>query len=509
VSFRIVGTPLAGELREPRQRSGGIASEVREGFLRAPGDAALQKKLAHPDVLVVTSGQQPALFTGPLYTVHKALSAAALAANLERVWSRPVVPVFWIAGDDHDWAEARTAAWIGSDGSLVTASLRERGTAEPMAPLAREPLGAEVVAALEKLEATLSASPARDEAVGWLRRHFMPERTVAASAGAALAELLAPHGIACFDSTARPVKEAARPVLLQALRQSRELEEALTAENAALALSQWDSGIRDAEGATLLMLDGQGGRDRLVRDGHGFVTRRARERLSLHDLEAIAAAQPERLSPNVLLRPAIESALLPTVAYCGGPAELRYLRLAAKVFERLGVHRTAPVPRWSGIVVDAYVDRALEKFGLTLEALADPAVDVQARAARETLPSGTRSTLDGLRADLARAYDALREDARAIDATLERALAGALQRSLHLAERTEAKLVRGLRRRHDVELRQLTRARTTILPGGKPQERVITVASVLGSHGPAALDAVRTHAERWYAAALERPGVTA
>jgi bacillithiol biosynthesis cysteine-adding enzyme BshC len=482
---------------------------VREGFLRAPGDAPLHAKLAHPDVLVVTSGQQPALFTGPLYTVYKALSAAALAADLERAWGRPVVPVFWIAGDDHDWAEARTAHWLGSDGSVVSAALRERGVGDPMAPLARERLGPEVLAALTELEATLPASGSRDETVAWLRRHFTPEQTVAAAAGGALAELLAPHGIACFDSTARAVKEAARPLLLQALRESRELEADLTAENAALAQSQWDSGIRDAEGATLLMLDGDGGRDRLVRDGEGFITRRSRLGLSLRDVERIAAAEPERLSANVLLRPAVESALLPTVAYCGGPAELRYLRLAARVFERLGVHRTAPVPRWSGIVVDAFVDRALEKFGLPLAALADPAVDVQARAARETLPAATRHTLDALQADLVRAYGSLRRDGRAIDPTLERALEGMLRRSIELAERAEAKLVRGVRRRHDVELRQLTRARTAILPGGKPQERVVTVASVLAPHGRAVLDAVRAEAARWYAAALERPGVTA
>jgi uncharacterized protein YllA (UPF0747 family) len=179
------------------------------------------------------------------------------------------------------------------------------------------------------------------------------------------------------------------------------------------------------------------------------------------------------------------------------------------VFERLGVHRTAAVPRWSGIVVDAFVDRALEKFGLPLAALADPAVDVQARAARETLPAATRHTLDALQADLVRAYGGLRRDGRAIDPTLERALEGMLRRSIELAERAEAKLVRGVRRRHDVELRQLTRARTAILPGGKPQERVVTVASVLAPHGRAVLDAVRAEAARWYAAALERPGVTA
>ena len=509
MSFRIARTPLDAEVAQPAPRAGGISADVRQAFFRVAGDSALAEKLARPDVLVVTSGQQPALFTGPLYTLHKAISAAALAAHLERTWGRPVVPVFWIAGDDHDWAEARTATWVGSDGSLVSASLRDRSASEPMAPLAREPLGREVNDALERLETTLPATAERAETVAWLRGHFIPDQTVAGAAGAALAELLAPLGVACFESTARPVKVAAGPLLLEALGQSKRLEEELSAQNAALAQSRWDSGIRDAEGATLVMVDGSGGRDRLVRDGDGFVTRRSREKVSLREVERTAAAHPERLSPNVLLRPVVESALLPTVAYCGGPAELRYLRLAATVFARLGVHRTAPVPRWSGIVVDAFVDRALEKFGISLAELADPGVDVQARAARDTLPEATRATLGALRAGLERYYGALRRDGGAIDPTLERALDGALRRSAQLADRAEAKLIRGLRRRHDVELRQLTRARTAVLPRGKPQERVVTAASVLAPHGRGVLDAVRRDAERWYATALERPGVPA
>jgi uncharacterized protein YllA (UPF0747 family) len=69
----------------------------------------------------VTTGQQPGLFTGPLYTIYKALSTAALARVLERQWQRPVVPVFWVAGDDHDFAEASRVSWISADGSVVTA----------------------------------------------------------------------------------------------------------------------------------------------------------------------------------------------------------------------------------------------------------------------------------------------------------------------------------------------------------------------------------------------------
>ena len=87
-----------------------------------------------------------------------------------------------------------------------------------------------------------------------------------------------------------------------------------------------------------------------MRAGDGFRTRRGGETYSTADLAAIAAAEPERLSPNVLLRPVVESAVLPTVAYVAGPGELRYLALTPPVYAALGVDRQLPVPRWSGLV---------------------------------------------------------------------------------------------------------------------------------------------------------------
>jgi len=96
------------------------------------------------------------------------------------------------------------------------------------------------------------------------------------------------------------------------------------------------------------MLEGAQGRDRLVLSEGGFVTRRGREAFSLEALQQLAAAEPERLSPNVLLRPIVESALLPTVAYLGGPGELKYLALTLPIYERMRVPRQTVLPRWSG-----------------------------------------------------------------------------------------------------------------------------------------------------------------
>src|SRR6266540_1192261 len=110
------------------------------------------------EVLVVTTGQQPALFTGPLYTFHKALSVIALAQRLERERGVPVVPVFWVAGDDHDFAEANHAWVLGADGELGKIVLRERPHEAPQLPLFRELLGPEIRAALAALDATLPDS---------------------------------------------------------------------------------------------------------------------------------------------------------------------------------------------------------------------------------------------------------------------------------------------------------------------------------------------------------------
>jgi len=504
VSFRIAATPLRGTLAEPLRRGGGgIRPELFDAFIPAAGSARALERLARPDTLAVTTGQQPALLTGPLYTVHKALSAAALAAELERRWGRPVVPVFWVAGDDHDWAEARSASWITGTGDLATGSLRERPRDAPMLPLYREPLGPEVGDVLDQLSASLPESMYRDGVIEWARRHFEPARSVAAASGAALAELVAPFGVVCFDATATAAKRAGAPLLLAALRGAAEIEQGLAGRTAEIAAAGGDPGIEPAEGATLVMLDGPGGRDRLVRDGDRFTTRRTRLSHSLADLERIAEREPERLSANVLLRPVLESALLPTVAYCGGPGELRYLPLAAPVFAHLDVHGTAPVPRWSGVIVSAAVDRALERHGMELAHLLDPRADVAGRAVREQIPDATARAFEGLRADLEARYGTLGAAAAELDPTLARPFANALSRSLDQLGRVEAKLVRNLKRRHQTELRQLLRARVAVLPGDRPQERVVTAASVLAPHGAALLPAIRDAAARWYADALE------
>jgi len=503
MSLRFVATPLEHTFEAPAPRAAALDPALTAAFVTSAGRERQLARLLSAGALAVTTGQQPGLFTGPLYAIHKGLSAAALARLLERRWSRPVVPVFWLAGDDHDFAEASTASWIAADGLVATAALPPRPADAPLTPMYRQPLGDGVVPALEALAKGLPASEFRDAALAWLQRHYQPATTVAGSFAGAIAELLDPFGVLCFDSTHPAAKRAAAPHLVRALQQAPALDDELDRWSEAHGVTARTSGITVGDGASLVMVEAGLGRDRLVLDGQSFVTRRSRERFDLAAIERIAEAEPTRLSPNVLLRPVIESALLPTVAYLGGPGELRYLALTPPVYARLGIPRQLPLPRWSGVIVEPRVDRVLEKFGVRLADLFEPPGALETRLVRSQLPAEAVQALERIRSAVEEGYGVVARAAADIDPTLARPAQAARQQALGGTQEIEKKLVSHLKRRQETELVQLARARTAIAPNGKPQERVLTVAPFLARYGPGLLQDLAEAFEGWYRSALE------
>jgi bacillithiol biosynthesis cysteine-adding enzyme BshC len=502
MTLRIVDTPLPTPVPELAPRADAWRPELEPALLPGPGASAALARLREAGALVVTTGQQPGLFVGPAYVIHKALSARALARQLADRWRRPVVPIYWVPGDDHDLAEVASASWIAGDGALVSAELASRAADAPLTPLWREPLGEQITGLVNTLEQSLPASDDRERIVAWLRRHYRPGATVAGAFGLALAELLAPLGVLCLDSTHAAVKAAARPLLLRALEDAAPLEADLTARAEELAGMGIETGVTVGDGATLVFVDGPLGRDRLVQDDGGFRLRRGRERLSLADIARLSESDPRRLSANVLLRPVLESALLPTVAYVAGPGELRYLELARPIYQRLGVTRQVPVPRWSGLLVEPRITRLLDKLGATLDELSEPGL-LEERIARAALPPETASAFATLRDLVARGYDPVIRTATTVDPTLERPATAAKGQALHAIESLDKKLLHHARKRETLELAQVARARASVLPGGKPQERVVTLAGFFARYGTGLLDDLASHVDAWYARALE------
>jgi uncharacterized protein YllA (UPF0747 family) len=250
------------------------------------------------------------------------------------------------------------------------------------------------------------------------------------------------------------------------------------------------------DGLTPVLLEASLGRDRLRRDGDHFLTRRSGERFSRADLEKVAGETPERLSPNVLLRPVVEAALWPTVAYVGGPGELAYLPDATPVYRALDVTPQTPIPRWSGLLVESRVDRVIEKHGLRPEDFAGPPGAVEARLVRDQLPAEVTEALEGLQRDLRTSYGRLSGGIGQVDPTLERTVESARNAALSGMKEIEKKLVASLKRTSDSLVGQLTRARAALYPEGAPQERTLTYASMAVRYGPPLLAALMDEVAR-------------
>jgi len=468
---RIVPTPIAAlELPTQPATPRRVAASVLGAVLPGPG----RDKLAGGEVLAVTTGQQPGLFTGPLYTIYKALSVIALARRLERDRGVRVVPVFWVAGDDHDFAEANHATFLNTGGDLARIVLRERPAEAPLLPLARERGGDEIRAALEQLKAGTPDTEFKTDVLRWLETAYRPEATLADACAEALNALLGSQGLAVFRAHDRGAKQAAAPWVLRGLDHTL------------------------ADGYTPVFVEAAQGRDRLEPNGDAYRTRRSGERFTRADLAGVAREAPERLSPNVLLRPVIEAALLPTVAYAGGPAELKYLPEAAPLYQSLGVAPQAPVPRWSGVMVEGRVEKLMERHRLDLTAFAGQPGELEARLVRDELPPEAVATLTTLRQGIEEQYGRLLESVTKIDPTLERTVQSARNAALSGAQAIEKKLIASLKRLEGETLvRQIARARAVVYPEGQPQERVLTLASFLIRYGPGLLDALAREVARW------------
>jgi len=489
--MEIVSHPV-GPLPLIPRRSAEWSQPLDLALVPTPGAERAFQRLHAPGALVLTTGQQPGLFTGPLYTVHKALAAAALARVLEQRWQRPVVPLFWLAGDDHDFVEASGTSWIDTFGALYDWRLPARPTDAPQRPMSAEILPEETLLGLNLLEASLPPGPLRDETMSWLRRYYAPGATLHGAYAGAVAELLAPFGVLCFDPTTEPAKRAQLPLLIRALDRAAELDAALA------ALPDAGTGIAAGDGATLVFMATAIGRDRILIDGEGFRMRRSGEQFTRDALVALMEREPERFSANVLLRPVVESALLPTVGYVGGPGELRYLEhQAAVLYPLLGVERQVPIPRWSGTVITRSSERLLGRLRITAEqVMADDGTLARQFLAR-AMPGDARQAIAALRGQLDRSSGVIAAAGKRIDPVLDRAIKGRMKRITALTDGVEAIVLRHLKRRDDIAWAQLQRLSGALLPHGKPQERVLTAATFLGRYGSAWLNALFEVISAW------------
>src|SRR5690606_10535222 len=237
-------------------------------------------------------------------------------------------------------------------------------------------------------------------------------------------------------------------------------------------------------------LETDAGRGRLVREADGWALKHSDRRFTARRLRAMLDAQPGSFSPNVLLRPVIESAVFPTIAYVAGPGELSYYSQVGCLFRAHGIEMPIVVPRASMTLIEAKVRKVLDRFGLDVDAFRRPPHELAADVLRDELPEDVTTALRNLRASLGQGYAQLLEAGRAVEPTLKGPIQSGRNASYVQLEEIEKKVVQHLKKRNSIGVEQLEKASANLFPLGQPQERVLNVVQYLARYGPALLEEI-------------------
>jgi len=420
--------------------------------------------------LVVTGGQQPGLFGGPLYVLHKALTVLEFANALSALTGRTVAPIFWAATDDADFAEASHVS-IVRQGRLVRLSMLQQGHAGHA--MAQVPLGdlRPELAALEE-----ACGPGADRRViDLVHSSYRDGSSVGDAYVALLRSLLEPLGIAVLDAAHSAVRAAGHATIVGALERSGDIAAALKHRSQEILESGYHAQVADVPNLSLVF--------ETLRDG-------SRRRVPIRDAGDVARSAPAaQLGPNVLLRPIMERQILPTVTYVGGAAEVAYFAQVSAAAAAMGLATPRISPRWSGTLIDTGVEEILRRLGATIDDFADPHA-IEGRVAREGVSANVKVAIQGLRDAVAASAEVLRSDAQTSDA-LTRSV-GTMQAGVeHRLQRLERRYAAAIKQAGSAELDEVTEARASLYPDRAPQERVLSFVPFLARDMNGVIDAVR------------------
>jgi uncharacterized protein YllA (UPF0747 family) len=417
------------------------------------------EKLQSGAVAVIT-GQQPVLFTGPLFSILKAITAIKIAARLEQAGIK-AVPVFWVAAEDHDFAEIEST-WILNRNSELC-KVRVDLSGEEPAPAGWLKFRDDVRIAIASCLDNLPHSEFTPDLKTLLESSYQPGISPVDSFARMMANLFAETELTFVNPLHEGLRTIAQPTIDLAIARNAEMRSALMARNKALSAAGYHEQVRVDQNFT------------------GLFAYRGRARQALRPDELKSGIE---WSPNVLLRPVMQDTLFPTATYIGGPAEVAYFAQAAAVYETLGIPMPPIFPRISATIIEHRVAKAAGKYGIEMSDVFQGREHLKRKAVTATQDD---DGLDRVRARIEEELESVRPLLNSVDTTLSGALDTSRQKIMHQLEALKGKYVNAVARRDETMDRHLDMICNSLFPEKEPQERMINIASFIARYGRAVL----------------------
>lgn len=443
-----------------------------------PRAGELAAKLAAPETRVVVAGQQPGLFGGPLYTLSKMVAVSRWAAELEDR-GIPAVPVFWVATEDHDFAEVAQAT-IFASGGLRTFDLGD--DPEPLVPVGMRTLGPE----LERIYVEMAEATHGERYEDWLEvlgRWYRPDARFGEAFCRLMIHFLGNRTPLLLDSMLPEVKAAQSEALRRLVEEREALEAAYAAKDGQIRERGYEHQVSPQRGVSPLFLLHRGQRRRIEWPGGGAGGGYGLRGLDdgsgeIGELLERIDDNPSTVSPGVLARPAVQDAILGTFLQVLGPGEVSYMAQATPTYQALGLPGPWITLRPQALILESHLEDKLEQTGLDL-------ADLLASGEHLETILADRSGGDPVapaKEEILEILEDLKEPILELDPNLERPWEKTRDQVVKGLDILSGKATSARARQDEIRANRVDQLRETVLPEGRLQERVISSSHYPGKY---------------------------
>ncbi|MBI2429286.1 MAG: bacillithiol biosynthesis cysteine-adding enzyme BshC [Ignavibacteriales bacterium] len=441
--------------------------------------------LGNDNTFAVVTGQQLGLFTGPLYTIYKAITAVKLADKLTRDFPNyNFIPVFWLEGEDHDFDEINKLKLINSlnDISVIEYLIGGKPLERNIGATGSIPIDESIEQFFASVAASMIQTDYSKTLLETMRGYYKPGNTILKAFTGFFNHIFEDSGLVFLNSNNAELKKLLSPLFTKEINSNSEASKLVIQKSAELE-EHYHAQIK-AKAVNLFMFH-KGGRHLIEPSENGdYYLKNLRQRYTKEELLATAATTPDLLSPNVVLRSLCQDTLLPTIAYVAGPAEIAYFAQLKPVYEYFSVTMPIIYPRASVTIVEEKVQKVLEKYSLDLIELFGDAESIIAKVSDQVSEVKVDTLFESLNNRITDAINEARFGIQQIDPTLNGSIDTTLQKFQQQMEVLKQKTQKAQQQKEEISLKQIKKAAMNIFPNGNFQEREFSVVQYLNKYGP-------------------------